>query len=516
MSMKTVKLNLMLSYPVDWSKWQVLRDIIQNFYDDAGYESFSKLFNHRYREESGTKGSLILSMKSTGFNYEWLIHIGATTKQESQNKFAGFYGEGFKLAAMCALRDYAWSMEVRSRNWRLLVTTIDTVIDGKVLRQLAYQIEENIEFSDQTIITIGNFDKEDLPTVEAAVQNFYYPENPLLGELIWRNNYGSIYKRSEIPKPKQLPTSYECGGDGLVFLAYQARGSFVAPIVLCNHHFKTRDRDRKTIGRGTVQDVIIDLSYTMSSQAAMFLLNSMQKFWYTYPNSQRDVESWYATVRKLIIQMRRDESVVREFREQNPHLVVCERPTNKMMESRRSHALDWQRMCQPQLIMVQENFSLLGYANIIDVCEAAGGFNVTRGPLGDEVEALKILQDAAKTVLGDFVFEFPHCMVIHNESSIHAGRAHVIANKEKKINRMGHRIRYLIDHIEIKKGLLNADYFMEAFATYCHELCHCFGGDASRTFSQALTDVIALTVQKQSELVIFQEQWRQCFEKSTH
>ena len=513
MSMKTVKLNLMLSYPVAWSKWQVLRDMIQNFYDDAGYERFHQRFSYRHREESGTKGSLILSMESTGFNYEWLIHIGATTKQETQNKYAGFYGEGFKLAAMCALRDYAWQMEVRSRNWRLWVTTIDTVIDGKVLRQLAYQIEEEIEHSDQTIITMGNFDKEDMPIVEAAMQNFYYPENPLLGKMIWRDAYGSIYERSEIPKPKHLPTSFECGGDGLVFLAYQARGSFIAPVVLCNHYFKTRDRDRKTIGRGTVQDVIIDLSYTMSPKAAMFLLNSLRKYWYTYPSSQRDVASWYATVRKLILQMRHDDNIVREFREQNPHLVVCERPTNKMMESRRSQALDWQRLCRPQLIAVQENFSLLGYENIIDVCEAAGGFSISREPLNYEVEAFEILQNAAKAVLGGFVLEFPLCKVIHNESSIHAGTAHLIVNKEKKVNRSGHRIRYLIDHIEIKKSLLKADLFMEAFATYCHELCHCFGGDASKTFSLALTDVIALTVQKQSELVKFQEQWRLCFGK---
>jgi len=259
MSIKTVALNLMLSYPVNWTKWQVLRDIIQNFYDDAGYKRFGKLFRYCYQEKSDTSGTLTLSMTSAGFNYEWLVHIGATTKQETKNKFAGFYGEGFKLAAMCALRDYAWAIKVYSRNWCLSVTTIDTSIDGKILRQLAYKIEEDLEHSNQTIITLENFNKDDLPTVEAAMQNFYYPENPLLGELIWSGDSGSIYTRSEISKPKDLPNSYECGGDGIVFLTYQARGSFVTPIAICNHYFKTKDRDRKNIGRGTVQDAIIDI-----------------------------------------------------------------------------------------------------------------------------------------------------------------------------------------------------------------------------------------------------------------
>ena len=345
------------------------------------------------------------------------------------------------------------------------------------------------------------------------MQSFFFPDNPLLGELIWDGDSGSIYKRSEIQKPKDLPISFDCGGEGIVFLAYQVRGSFVAPVVICNHYFKTKDRDRKTIGKGTVQDVIIDLSYSMSSQAAMFLLNALRKFWHSYPDSRKDVESWYATIRKLIVRMSRDVDVVRQFREQNPYLVVSEQPTNKMIESRRSLALDWHKIYQPQLIPVQESFLLLGYKNIIDVCEDAGGFNVTREPFGDEVKALEILQCAAKDVLGDFVCEFPSCLVNYNESSYHAGMAHLIANKEKKFNPQGYRIRYSIHHIDIGKKLLDANSFMEAFATYCHELCHCFGGDASRTFSQALTDVIALSIQKQNVLAASYEQWKRCFEK---
>jgi hypothetical protein len=513
MKVKTLKLNLMLSYPVNWTKWQVLRDLIQNFYDDAGYRRFGKSFHHCHLENTDTKGTLTLSMKSAGFNYEWLVHIGATTKQETHKKYAGFYGEGFKLAAMCALRDYAWTIKVRSRNWHLSVTTIDTPIDGKVLRQLAYRIEDDIEHSNQTIITIENFCKEDLPTVEAAKQNFYYPENPLLGELIWKDDSGSVYERSESLKPKDLPISFDCGGEGIVFLSYQARGSFIAPVAICNHYFKTRDRDRKTIGKGTVQDVIVDLSYTMSPQAAMFLLNSLRKFWYSYPDSRKDVESWYATIRKLIIRMSKDVDVVRQFREQNPHLVVSEQPTNNMMISRRSQALDWHRTHHPELTPVQESFSLLGYKSIIDVCEAAGGFSLTREPFGEEVKALEILRNAAKDILTDFVCEYPPCLVIHNESSNHAGMAHLVVNKKKNINREGYRIRYSIQRIEIKKRLLDVDSFTEAFATYCHELCHCFGGDASKTFSNALTDVIALTIQKQSVLATYHEQWKNCFGK---
>lgn len=510
--MKTIELNLMLSYPVHWSKWQVLRDIIQNFYDEASYKRFGKIFHYEYRDFDTPKGKLVLSMKSEGFNYEWLIHIGATTKQESRKQFAGFYGEGFKVAAMCALRDFSWEIEVRSRDWCLSVVKIETDIDGKALQQMAYRVEEGLVNSDQTIITIGNFDKEDLPIVEAAMQNFYYPENPLLGELVWSDEQGAVYKRSDLRKPKDLPESFGCGGDGIVFLAYQVRGSFIMPFVLCNHHFKTEDRDRKTVGRGTVQDLLIDLSYSMPPQVATVLLESLKKYWYSYPNVQDDVESWYATVRKLILRLAWDKEIVKQFRSQNPNLAVCKRPTNRAMEGQRTQALLWQKATRPDLNLAQESFSLLGYPSIIDLCEQAGGFNAIREPDSHEAEALNILKNAAREVLQDFVLEFPSCLIIDNESSAFVGTAVTVPLKEKRMNSMGHKIRYAIHRIELKKKLLKADDFKDAFATYCHELCHCFGGDASRAFSLALTEVIALIIKKENILKNYQKQWKRHFQ----
>ncbi|MDR2705652.1 MAG: hypothetical protein LBC02_07730 [Planctomycetaceae bacterium] len=509
--MKTVKLNLMLTYPVSWSEWQVLRDIVQNFYDDIGYKSFGKKFSYEYQEKSKNRGTLIFSMESTGFHYEWLVHIGATTKQESRGKYAGFYGEGFKVAALCGLRDFSWAISVRSRDWFLRVTTIDTVIDGKSLKQLAYNIEEGKGHSDKTIITIDNFKAKDIPIVDAAIQNFYYPENPLLGELIYQDFNGAIYRRSELKKPEVFPESFQCGGNGIVFLSYQVRGSFVAPIVLCSHHFKTNDRDRKIVGRGTIQDVIIDLSYEIAPEAAEFLLESLKKYWYDYPDSQEDVESWYAVVRKLILRMRHDSNITKIFCEQNPNLVVCPKPTNKFDEIRKKQALEWKKTYLSQMTLVQENFGLLGYKNIIDLCEKAGGFNVTRKPTPKEEGALDILKSAAMEVLHDFVYDFPLSLVIDNDSSVYAGTAITTPNKIKKVNSKGYKVKYQITRIEIKRNLLRGDCFMDAFATYCHELCHCFGGDASQPFSLALTDVMALMIQKSITIDKYRKQWEKYF-----
>ena len=77
--MKTIPLNIMMSYPVKWTKHQVLRDIVQNFYDDTGLLGFYKKFKTNYTADDNT---VSISVSSKGFSYEWLLHMGASTKQE--------------------------------------------------------------------------------------------------------------------------------------------------------------------------------------------------------------------------------------------------------------------------------------------------------------------------------------------------------------------------------------------------------------------------------------------------
>ena len=51
--MKTTPLNIMLSYPVKWGKEQILRDIVQNFYDDAGALEFWIKLKKKYEPPPG-------------------------------------------------------------------------------------------------------------------------------------------------------------------------------------------------------------------------------------------------------------------------------------------------------------------------------------------------------------------------------------------------------------------------------------------------------------------------------
>jgi hypothetical protein len=126
---------------------------------------------------------------------------------------------------------------------------------------------------------------------------------------------------------------------------------------------------------------------------------------------------------------------------------------------------------------------------------------------------LDILKQTAMRVLGDFIPRYPECRIIENDSSVYQGTAAMKSASRKIRNNVGLTMRYELQYIEIKLSLLQAACFKAAYATYCHELCHCFGGDASRSFSAALTEAIMLTAQGSEALEQGQMEWEAYFLK---
>jgi hypothetical protein len=100
-SARRIPLNLIFDYPVRWSKYKVLRDLIQNFFDSVPREQWRTRFR---RHHEGQQLTLIAT--DVGFSYDWLVPIGASTKRDGNGEYAGYFGEGFKIAALCALRDH--------------------------------------------------------------------------------------------------------------------------------------------------------------------------------------------------------------------------------------------------------------------------------------------------------------------------------------------------------------------------------------------------------------------------
>ena len=91
-----IPINIVREYPVDWNFQQILRDLIQNFYDEIGYENFFKEFQYEWEEK---EGYINLSMRTKGhsFCYEWLTYVGGSTKTGSDRPYIGMYGDVYKI-----------------------------------------------------------------------------------------------------------------------------------------------------------------------------------------------------------------------------------------------------------------------------------------------------------------------------------------------------------------------------------------------------------------------------------
>ena len=154
---------------------KVFRDFIQNFYDSVSYKDFQERFSYEY--DSNEK-VLILRCSDVSYSYEWLLHIGASSKTNSEENMAGYFGEGFKIASLCAKRDFGFEIEASSRNWCIVESEVS--IDGNSVKSLAYELELNEEEQSDSVLILRNVKEEHMERFEGALQSFYYIGNPLI------------------------------------------------------------------------------------------------------------------------------------------------------------------------------------------------------------------------------------------------------------------------------------------------------------------------------------------------
>ncbi len=498
-----ILLNLILEYPVRWSKYKVLRDFIQNFYDAAGSEDWNARFSYTLHD-----GRLQFTVADVGFSYDWLIHIGASTKREG--KHAGYFGEGFKIASLCALRDHEWNIEMASRDWELKVVTSELEVDGNHLNSLAYRVwRKKIKHKD-TVLCLYPFHEEDL--LKTVLLSFYYPQNPLLGKEIWNSAEGAVFCRSKHPKPEKYPSTYACDGEGIVFAGYQAFGSFKHPLVFCLHEFRFTDRERRSFYKMEVIDLIKKVVGKMPPEASAKVLQALKKRWNDRPRKKYDFESWHGIVRTLIRSVSQSKKQKMLWKQKYPDLLVTHQTSKKDLPryNRRKQAMDWFRDSAKKYRLVQDGFLELEYPTLEEVCEQHDGFSIVREPEGKEVKRIQVMEALASLLLSELLEhkKLPPCKIIISDRAIWNGMAICIPLKHPLTVSGGLKLRYRLPYVALKKYLLRKDNFGCALSTYLHELAHMFGGDGSAHFSRAITEILEITLTHNQLIDQFRKKWQ--------
>lgn len=493
MNTSIINLNLITTYPVKWDIYKILRDFVQNFYDSVPNAEFNKRFSHEY-----TDGNLIMKCSNVSYNYEWLLHIGASSKTNNKEKaFAGYFGEGFKIASLCAMRDYDLGIKTSSSNWSINVIETEIKIDCNSNKSLAYELEICDESAEDTVLILSNFKDEYLEIFYSALYSFYYEDNPLLGEKIYSNNNCSIYHRSNVQKHYTYPSSYNSSGEGIIFAGLQARGSIKEPLIFCYHKYSDNDRDRDFFSDIDNIDIIIRCVWEITPEHAMKLLLMFKKLWYSYPKEKYGYNSYYTVIKNLIFKMEKGNGLVEEFIKLNPKLLFAERisVSDKKTLNERKYCLSWLRK-NSDYTLVQDSFSYLDVQSLEDKCEEENVLPKINSPTVMEEKYLNVLIECTKELFIGFLQleNLPSCDVIRNMQASVSGYASLTNNKVKHKNLYGFTYRYKINSICIKEKHLKREAFIGALTVFIHELCHTFGGDKSESFSYALTEALEIVI----------------------
>jgi hypothetical protein len=220
------------SWGVNWDEEFIARDLLQNFFD----ANRDRLPEVKVTVESST----VTVFGPAPMELERLFYLGS----EKGDDDIGKYGEGFKVAAVCLLRDHDIHPIVVSRDDVLCIRMDPEQVAGTALRPLVYDFFTAAAPLQGTRLILRGCSQKLVRALEAGLSHFFYECNPLLGQKLWSswNDHFAIYRAAT--------------ADGHVFYRRLRRGRIPdLPVVLViDKQFERiekkthRDRDRNAFG----------------------------------------------------------------------------------------------------------------------------------------------------------------------------------------------------------------------------------------------------------------------------
>lgn len=488
-----------MSYAVKWELYTVMNNFVQNFYDAVDCKNFMEHFDYKFDQ-----GTIVLK-SDVGFSKEWLYFMGASSKRAAERKYAGGFGEGFKIASLVAYRDFDLGIQMESRDWKLSVTEADDEIDGVGIKVLAYDIDDR-NYEESATLTLTNAKVEHFEEIRRQIDHFYYEGNAKFGKVISQGNDYAIYESVRDPRERR--------NWGSIFINYQWRDCLDLPIVVCNHNFEVTgdDRDRTSISLYDSNCAIREVFGQIDADEALLLLEICRPRWKnTYGNDYRG-RNWYGMLEILINKVVNNHRVKREFLDKYEHQIVTTGFSWWTHSFRKKMALEWFRQSDyhSKNSIVSDLFTKFGVHSIYELCEKNNGFDEDAEPNEVQKKYIKILEKVAKEYFDDLIcYEtLPECRILLNKEAPILGKAFSKKEDARIGNNYGHVVKTRVSCIYLQSHILKQGMFSEALVVYLHELLHQFGGDSSRQFKEVLVQMSQIIVDNMIEINVYTQEWR--------
>ena len=499
--MSVRKLNLVMTYPVKWSEYEVMDNFVQNFYDALGMDQFKDRFNTSF--DNGT----IIMKSDVGFSKDWLFYIGASTKRSGNKKYAGKFGEGFKIAALVAMRDMNMGVCMESRDWRMNVTEADDTIDGKPVKVLAYDIGER-PYEETSVLTLTGATQKHFDELFYQINRFYYEGNGYFERCIAKGENFAVYTAAKAPKESKI-----FGG---LFLNLQRRDSFPIPICFCLHSYIVPgdDRERAILSKPIVIDAIRKVIRYLSPEESMEVLEIYESRWFDHiSRTGIGTYDWYTVLSDLIHNIASDRDVLLKFQNKYSSKLIAENNWQWYSAHKKAIAHEWFRQSEYfKRRRVCSLFHHLGIEDLISLCQDNGGFEEESLPDEKQKKRINLLAFLATKYFGKLICydELPDCRILLNAKSPLAGKAECHKETGKYYNGYGLKVVSRIRTIYILKKYIDGPALGAVLPVYMHELLHQYGGDSSIQFRKALLKMNEIIAENRKEILSFDSKWKAC------
>ena len=475
------------SWGVNWTEDYIARDILQNF-RDANKENINGI-------EVTTKKDFV-SVKGKGFfNLKRLFYVGS----EKGEGDIGQYGEGFK-AAMVSMIKKGVSMPISISGNEAVVIRVGDEIEGTNLCPLVYDFFK-VNKHDGTVFTFNSNNPEMKNAFTFGMRHFWYEENPLVGSEIFSHNDFYVYESND--------------ENGYVFYNGIKRADIKKIPLIINVGKKyaalekkiSADRDRNSFD-GKLQDRLFGIfaqsgiPYYQKDMCYYEILRLAKPLWVNgggHPLLQAIGKNIHGAdklikTKTLFNDKYFSESQARylflehkQWYEEYPHI----RRTEKKLEDSGKIKLPAYFAC----------FGVHSIGNDIheknEKIEKKAEEQGTRTPDSKEKSAIDFLVQGINDLSPTFANLYKNVYSIDYK----------IVTSEDILGQLKEKRGYWDKEVYLNVDLFSKS-FGEIFAVLLHELCHVFGGDGRRSFSDILTYLLRMAIEERQSMDILSQNWQ--------
>jgi hypothetical protein len=477
---RTLTSAVTTAWGVDWDEVYIARDLMQNFFD-ANREQLEAVL---VRNE----GSDVVITAPAPFNLERLFYLGS----EKGDNDIGQYGEGFKVAATCLLRDHEVTPIAASGGNVVVLRVADRVVPDTRMFPVEYDFYHSNREVPGTVLVLPGCSGKLVKALKEGLTHFFYEKNPLLGAKRWSKDGDqfSIYDSTD--------------SRGHVFYRKLKRGEIdgIPVVLVIDKQYQgierkiSRDRDRNAFG-----EEIMTLFYNHFARYGLKWETDGQRA--VVVAAQSCWERGHPLLREIA------ESAA--YRDPWPLALASEVFGDKYY-ARSSRPSDMTVQLEIDRLerhwrdegksLVPGYFREFGVLNAEDeICrvqeKAAQESKETnqRRPTTAEREAIRLLSG----VLRDLA---PEVMAVFDRGTT----SYIVARTEVVLGQLKSGRSYSSREVFLGESVFVHD-FPEALATFLHEHAHIFGYDASRGLTDALTRLLEMVVRYRRDLDPYEARW---------